>query len=175
LPADSKVTVPEVHLFDREAHAIIMDDAGQNSIPLKEFFKQGKATVDMAKEMGEAVGSFLGRVHKWGRGNKELCASVSGNPQAKKICAWYYYGRLRETLTGAPDVPKLLDPPLVVDEDDLKVVEALAEKTTKAMLEAEHDVSTEYSHRHILNGQCSSSWAIFGQETYSSFWMTKVA
>jgi len=100
---------------------------------------------------------------------------VSGNPQAKKICAWYYYGRLRETLTGAPDVPKLLDPPLVVDEDDLKVVEALAEKTTKAMLEAEHDVSTEYSHRHILNGQCSSSWAIFGQETYSSFWMTKVA
>ncbi|KAJ3480842.1 hypothetical protein NLJ89_g12256 [Agrocybe chaxingu] len=137
-PADSVVTVPEVHLFDEDAHAIVMDDAGADSVALKDFMKQGRPSLEMAEHIGAALGKFLGGMHRWGKGNEELCASVKGNAQAKAMSAWAFYGRLKDTLTGvASDVPKLSDPPLEVDEDDLKVIDALVAETTSAIMGVE--------------------------------------
>jgi 5-methylthioribose kinase len=141
LPADSVVTVPEVHLFDEEAHAIVMDDTGLGSINFKAFMQQGGPSLTMAKKIGESIGVFLGRLHKWGQGNKELCAAVKGNTQAKALSGWAYYGRLKDTLTGAAQVPFLSDPPLDVAESDLTVIDRLAEETTRSMLQVEDSVS----------------------------------
>ncbi|KAH9486413.1 4-hydroxytryptamine kinase [Psilocybe cubensis] len=134
LPADSLVTVPEVHLFDEDAHVIIMDDAGEDAISLKSYIQQGHATLASAKKIGAAVGAFLGGMHKWGKGNKELCAAVAGNSQAKAMSAWVFYGRLLPTLSGDSGVPKLMDPPLVAAAEDLEVIKGLVEETTAALL-----------------------------------------
>ncbi|KAF8956078.1 kinase-like domain-containing protein [Flammula alnicola] len=137
LPADSVVTVPEVFFFDEAAHAIIMEDTGEGCVDLKTFLKKGAASLSMAKEIGAAIGTFLGGMHKWGQGNKELCAAVKGNKEAKQMTAWVYYGRLISTLTGKDDVPKLRDPVLDIDPKDLEVIGRLAEEGTRACLEEE--------------------------------------
>jgi len=141
LPADSVVTVPEVHLFDEEAHAIVMDDSGPDSINLKAFMLNGGPSLSMAKDIGKSIGVFLGKLHKWGQGNKELCAAVKGNAQAKAMSAWISYGWLKGTLTGAARLPFLSDPPLDVAESDLKVIDQLVEETTQLMLQVEGSVS----------------------------------
>lgn len=141
LPADAVVTVPEVHLFDKEAHAIVMDDTGPGSINLKAFMQKGGPSLTMAKKIGESIGVFLGGLHKWGQENKELCGAVKGHAEAKALAGWAYYGRLKDTLTGAADVPFLSDPPLDVAESDLKVIDRLVEETTRSMLQVEGSVS----------------------------------
>ncbi|KDR85563.1 hypothetical protein GALMADRAFT_234502 [Galerina marginata CBS 339.88] len=137
LPHDSPVRVPAVHLFDEEEHVIIMDDAGEATITLKAFMQQGRATLAAAQQIGAAVGAFLGGMHRWGTGNAELCESVRGNAQAKKMSSWAFYGRLVDTLSGASGLPKLLDPPLVAAEEDLEVVKRVAEETTQACLDVD--------------------------------------
>ncbi|PPQ79874.1 hypothetical protein CVT25_002930 [Psilocybe cyanescens] len=134
LTPDSIVTVPEVHLFDWEAHVIIMDDAGEDSISLKAFMQQGRATPAIAQKIGAAVGAFLGGMHRWGKGNQELCEAVKGNAQAKAMSAWVFYGRLLPTLSGDSGLPKLQDPPLVAAQEDLEAIKGLVEETTQALL-----------------------------------------
>ncbi|KAF9532105.1 kinase-like domain-containing protein [Crepidotus variabilis] len=135
LPVDSIVTVPEVHRFDEEAHAIIMDDAGAGSLPLKEFMQKGKVTTTSAAQIGAALGLFLGELHKWGKGNETACEAVRENQQAKNISSYIFYGRMRQTLTGA-QVPLLSEPPLGIEESDLQVLDEIAKETQQTMLAA---------------------------------------
>ncbi|KAF9532106.1 kinase-like domain-containing protein [Crepidotus variabilis] len=137
LPNDSVVTVPEVYHFDEDEHAIIMEDAGINSMTLKAFMKEGKATPALATNIGRGLGAFLGGLHTWGKGNIMACKSVEGNQHAKDISAWYFFGRITETLRGAEDVPKLSDPPLDIRESDFQVLDKIQEDTRIAMLAAQ--------------------------------------
>ena len=125
-----------------------MDDSGVDSIDLKTFMQQGKATLPMAEQIGSAIGEFLGGMHTWGRGNVEVLDAVKGNEQAKALSAWIYYGRLVSTLKGLDDglpIPKLSDPVLEIVESDMEVVEKVVEETTKAMLDVQDSVRV-----HIL-------------------------
>ena len=140
---NSIATVPKVHLFDKSSHVIIMDDAGVDSINLKAFMQQGKASIPMAQQIGSAIGEFLGGMHKWGRGNAELLNAVRGNKQAKGISVWAYYGRLVSTLKGLDDglpLPKLSDPVLEIGKSDMEVIEKVVEETTKCMLDEQDSV-----------------------------------
>ena len=123
---------------------IIMDDSGVDSINLKAFMQQGKATLLMAEQIGSAIGEFIGGMHKWGRGNTEVLDSVRGNEQAKVISAWFYYGRLVSTLKGLEDdgspIPKLSSPSLEIERSDMEVVEKVVEETTKATLDVKDSV-----------------------------------
>ncbi|KAF8913222.1 kinase-like domain-containing protein [Gymnopilus junonius] len=110
LPKDSLVQVPVVHLFDEEEHVIIMDDAGADTVTLKAFMQQGRVSTELGSQIGDAVGTFLGRMHRWGKGNREVCDAVKGNTQAKTMSAWAFYGRLKETLDGTSTLEKLQDP-----------------------------------------------------------------
>lgn len=163
----SVVTVPQVHLFDEERHVIIMDDAGEESIPLKALMTEGKATLALAKEIGAVLGVFLGGLHKWGNGNEEACKAVRGNEQGKKMSAWAYYGRLKETLMGAEDVPMLSDPPLGLEEKDLDVVDSVAKEATQKIVGENDRVSLQKNfYRHPKRAEIylySSSWETFGQ------------
>ena len=141
---NSIATVPKVHLFDESSHVIIMDDSGVDSINLKTFMQQGKATLPMAEQIGSAIGEFIGGMHKWGRGNAEVLNAVRGNQQAKAMSTWAYYGRLVSTLKGLDAegvlIPKLSSPSLEIGRSDMEVVEKVAEETTKAMLDVEDSV-----------------------------------
>jgi hypothetical protein len=122
-----------------------MDDSGVDSINLKTFMQQGKATLPMAEQIGSAIGEFIGEMHKWGRGNAEVLDAVRGNEQAKTMSAWLYYGRLVSTLKGLEEdglpIPKLSSPSLEIEGSDMEVVEKVVEETTKAMLEVQDSVS----------------------------------
>jgi hypothetical protein len=141
---NSIATVPKVHLFDKSSHVIIMDDSGVDSIDLKTFMQQGKATLPIAEQIGSAIGEFIGGMHKWGRGNTEVLNAVRGHEQAKSMAAWIYYGRLVSTLKGLDDgdlpIPKLSDPVLEIGKNDMEVVEKVVEETTKAMLDVQDSV-----------------------------------
>ena len=121
-----------------------MDDSGVDSINLKAFMQQGKATLLMAEQIGSAIGEFIGGMHKWGQGNAEVLDAVRGNEQAKVMSAWVYYGRLVSTLKGSGDdglpIPKLSSPTLEIERSDMEVVEKVVEETTKAMLDEKDSV-----------------------------------
>lgn len=121
-----------------------MDDSGVDSIDLKTFMQQGKATLPIAERIGSAIGEFIGGMHKWGRGNTEVLNAVRGNEQGKAMATWAYYGRLVSTLKGFDEsdlpIPKLSDPVLEIGKSDMDVVEKVVEETTKAMLDVQDSV-----------------------------------
>ena len=138
------MTVPKVHLFDTPSHVIIMDDAGVDSINLKAFMQQGKASLAIAQQIGQAVGEFMGGMHRWGRGNAQVLNAIRGNEQAKTISAWAMYGRLASTLKGLDNLAKLRDPVLEIGKRDMEIVEKVAEETTKAILDEQNSVCISF-------------------------------
>jgi hypothetical protein len=121
-----------------------MDDSGVDSINLKTFMQQGKATLPMAEQIGSAIGEFIGGMHKWGRGNAGVLDAVRGNEQGKAMSAWVYYGRLISTLKGLGDdgqpISKLSSPTLEIGRSDMEVVEKVVEETTKAIMDVQDSV-----------------------------------
>ena len=121
-----------------------MDDSGVESVNLKAFMQQGKATLPMAEQIGSAIGEFIGGMHKWGRENAEVLAAVRGNEEARAMSAWVSYGRLVSTLKGLREdglpIPKLSSPSLEIGKSDMEVVEKVVEETTKALSDAQDSV-----------------------------------
>ncbi|TFK41990.1 kinase-like domain-containing protein [Crucibulum laeve] len=136
LPRDAIVTVPTVHLHDKEANVMIMDDCGEDTIHLKEFMQVADPSVELSSKIGTLIGEFAGRLHAWGKNNTEVYDYFEGNQQAKRISSWAYYGRLLGTLTGEGHVPKLADPQLEVRKEDLEVLGQVVQDMTQAMLSA---------------------------------------
>ncbi|KAF5323592.1 hypothetical protein D9611_005550 [Ephemerocybe angulata] len=151
VPKDSLVQVPRVHKFDYGAHAIIMDDAGEGSVTLKEFMKQGGPTVDMAVQIGKGIGEFLGSVHAWGTANRAELEVFQGHTQGKVLGARYYYGRLANFFSGKSGEPKLEDPPLLVDDATLAVLKEVGEETSQALQSAnDHFVQGDFWPGNML-------------------------
>ncbi|KAJ7910327.1 kinase-like domain-containing protein [Mycena leptocephala] len=92
-------TVPELYHFDEQAHVIIMEDCGVQSLNLKQLMLTATPSPAVAREIGLALGQFLGRLHLWGASNSSLLDYFDQNKQAKKITAWITYERLISTLT----------------------------------------------------------------------------
>ena len=128
------MTVPEVYLFDEEAHVIIMEDCGETSISLTQFMREGKLSPSKGMELGEALGTFLGRLHVWGK-DGSVWEYFDGNERARELSAWVYYGRVCATLdpTQNADLPVLRDPPLEVSQEDLKVIKKVGEEMGHAI------------------------------------------
>jgi 5-methylthioribose kinase len=145
VPSDSLVQVPHIHKFDKDVHAVIMDDAGEGSVTLKDFMKQGGPSVEMATQIGKGLGEFLGRVHAWGTEHRAECEIFQGHTEAKAIAGAYYYGQLVPFFSGSSWEPKLQDPPLVVDGATLAVLKEVAEETSKALVSANDHVRVAFS------------------------------
>ena len=134
LGEDSFVTVPEVHLFDKDAAVIIMDDAGEDSVTLKSALRDGLSLSDATiRKIGAELGAFLARVHAWGAGSQEVLDFFEANKQARTLSAWATYGRLVSTLKGE-DVPLLATPPLDISSDTLDTIAKIAKETTDAIV-----------------------------------------
>jgi 5-methylthioribose kinase len=140
LPAQSLVTVPEIHLFDQEANVIVMDDCEQSGT-LKALMQQAKISPVEAKKIGVGLGDFIGRLHSWSKGDPSVTEYFGQHQDGQRITSWVVYGRLISTLTGKDDVPKLKDPQLEVADADLKIIAQLAEERQKALIRAKDIVS----------------------------------
>jgi aminoglycoside phosphotransferase (APT) family kinase protein len=162
LPADARVTVPVVHLLDSTNHAIVMDDAGPRTLPLKAALLAGHIAPGgrRAAALGTALGEFLRELHARGRADAALRSALGAQAYefAKEISGFITYGRLGDTLRaldgeagagagagagGAGDRARLAsalgDEPLGVSEDTLRVVEVLAERRMAQIKEARDD------------------------------------
>ncbi|KAJ7119959.1 kinase-like domain-containing protein [Mycena crocata] len=126
-------TVPGLHHFDEEAHVIIMDDCGEKSLNLKQLMLTATPPSAVAREIGLALGQFLGRLHSWGTVDPSMLHFFDSNEQAKKITAWVTYGRIISTLTTA-DIPAIALLPEPVSQSDMDDIRALIAERTSEIL-----------------------------------------
>ncbi|PFH50967.1 hypothetical protein AMATHDRAFT_143692 [Amanita thiersii Skay4041] len=137
IPDDALVTVPEVYLFDEKECVIIMEDAGADSVPLKQFMIEGRLSVLMAERLGTALGEFAGRLHVWGK-DPNVLEYFEGHKMAKELFAWVNYGRLYQAIDPSKesDVAALRDPPLEHSEEDLAIIKKVGEDMAIAVKNA---------------------------------------
>jgi hypothetical protein len=133
LPEESLVTVPTVHLLDDAANVIVMDDCGEQAVTLKALMIGNTPPLSVAKEIGTALGNFLGHLHAWGSGNQSLIDIFNTNMAGKQLSAFATYGRLISTLSGEDNLPALSDPTLDVTKDRMETISRLASERMSAM------------------------------------------
>ncbi|TDL21319.1 hypothetical protein BD410DRAFT_299299 [Rickenella mellea] len=139
LPVDSIVTVPVVHLYDKETNVIIMDDCGADSLTLKQLMLVNTPNEELARTIGKAVGEFLACIHIKGCADLDFLKFFDRNQEGKKLSAWVTYGRLVETLTNVSrsrNGTALIDPPLSIPNDDILTIEQLSTTTTEHIVAA---------------------------------------
>ncbi|KAI9466949.1 kinase-like domain-containing protein [Lactarius psammicola] len=134
LPPDAHVTVPVVHHFDHAMQAIVMDDAGPRTTPLKAALLAGHIPASRAAALGTALGRFLRALHMWGRrteAGRKLREALGADVFARNLYAFITYGSVWATLRTpgrTTGLPALGDEPLGVPEETLRVIEELAER-----------------------------------------------
>lgn len=137
--------MPEVFLFDEKEHVIIMEDCGAESIPLKQFMREGRLSPSMGAKLGKGIGEFIGRLHVWGK-DKTVWEYFDANEQAKRLSAWSTYGLIEETLDRSQNekITVLRDPPLEVSARDLEVAKQIAEEMGDAVRNGHETVSRSF-------------------------------
>ncbi|KAG1875518.1 kinase-like domain-containing protein [Suillus subalutaceus] len=124
---DDVITVPNVHLFDEEAHVIIMDDCGTDARTLKQLVIDEALPQTIAEEIGAAIGRFLGRIHAWNKDASFDMGILSNNELGRMLSALVTYDRLISTLTGIDNIAALADPGLDIPDGTLAIISKLAE------------------------------------------------
>lgn len=124
---DDVVTVPNVHLFDEDAHVMIIDDCGTDACTLKQLVIDQALPQAVAEEIGIAIGRFLSRIHGWNKDASFDMGIFSNNEGGRTISACITYGRLISTLSGTDDLAALANPGLDIPERKLAVISKLAE------------------------------------------------
>lgn len=132
LPIDSLTRVPMVYLYDEVNHVIIMEDAGRDTVNLKELLRRpNPPSAVTGAAIGRALGEFIATLHVWGKSDQGQVSLefFDGHPQARAICAWATYGRLVDTIMGKSEsIPLIHDPPLEVTSEELEMISKFAEK-----------------------------------------------
>ena len=137
IPPDSLTGVPIIYLHDEANHTIIMEDAGRDSVNLKELLKRSSPpSLAMGATIGRALGEFIARLHAWGKTDQGRVSLdfFEGHPQARGIYAWATYDRLVDTITGKSEsIPLIHDPPLQVTSEELGRISKFAEERAEEM------------------------------------------
>jgi len=137
LSPDSLARVPVVYHHDETNHAIIMEDAGQDAVTLRELLNRpnppSPATGAIA---GRVLGEFISKLHAWGKTDQgqTYLDSFEGHQESRDIYARAVYGRLVTTVTGKPKpIPLIHDPPLEFTPEELDKISKFAEERGKEM------------------------------------------
>ncbi|PCH34021.1 hypothetical protein WOLCODRAFT_160534 [Wolfiporia cocos MD-104 SS10] len=138
-PPDALVTVPEVLHFDTAANVIIMTDCGDGVPSLKQLMQTDPPSPAVARTIGKALGTFIGRLHARGRTDDAFRAFFDKNEEGKRLSALVTYGRLVSTLTdGRP--PALCEPLLEVAAEDMESIERVVVETEREILNTKETV-----------------------------------
>nr|GAT47497.1 predicted protein [Mycena chlorophos] len=142
---DSIVTVPKVFLHDSNAHIIIMEDAGENSEPLKALLRRTSLPAGNLGHLCTDLGRFLATIHNRGSTDSLLMEKVNQNTQMRGITSWITYDRLLPILRGEGQYNNLFSPSLVgpdgLSEADLERMQALCSQRS-AEIHSAQDVFT---------------------------------
>jgi len=137
LPSDSLARVPIIYLHDETNHVIIMEDAGRDTVTLKELLRRpDPPSLLTGVAIGRALGEFIANLHVWGKTDQGRTSLdfFDGHQQVRDICAWAMYGRLVDTITGKSEpVPLIHDPPLQVTPEGLEKISKFAEERAEEM------------------------------------------
>jgi len=137
LPSGSLARVPIIYLHDETNHVIIMEDAGRDTVNLKELLRRPNPPSPLTgAAIGRALGEFIATLHVWGKTDQGRASLdfFEGQPQARGICAWATYGRLVDTITGKSEsIPLIHDPPLQVTSEELEKISKFAEERAEEM------------------------------------------
>lgn len=132
LPPDSLARVPAIYLHDEASHVIIMEDAGQDAVNLKELLRRpDPPSAVTGATIGRALGVFIAKLHEWGKTDQGRSSLdfFDGHPQAREIVAWATYGRLVDTIVGKSEpIPCIHDPPLEVSSEKLEKISKFAKE-----------------------------------------------
>jgi hypothetical protein len=137
LPPGSLARVPIIYLHDEVNHVIIMEDAGRDTVNLKELLKRPNPPSPVTgATIGRALGEFIAGLHAWGKASQGQGSldSFDEHPQARGVYAWATYDRLVATITGKSEsIPLIHDPPLQVTSEELDKISKLAEERAEEM------------------------------------------
>ncbi|KAK6531740.1 hypothetical protein TWF694_002915 [Orbilia ellipsospora] len=108
VPNTEFVKTPKVYWVDEVNRVILTEDAGPSSQTLKNLLLSDKIpNVDVFTKIGEELGSYLVRLHDWGRDTDVL--KQYENKDARTIASWRTYGRLEGALAKShPDLAESL-------------------------------------------------------------------
>ncbi|TFK73177.1 hypothetical protein BDN72DRAFT_249289 [Pluteus cervinus] len=140
LPADSFVTVPEVFLFDEQAHAIFMEDSGEGSITLKESVRQGRVkSAEVAKHIGASLAQFISLLHDWKSVEKQKL--FAGNELGKTFKI-QTYGLLPSTFSpeGQAGLEAFQVRPIKLSADEYKAIQEITDHQSQAMAAADQNI-----------------------------------
>jgi 5-methylthioribose kinase len=140
---DDVITVPAVHLFDEEAHVVIIEDCGMDTRTLKQLVIDEGLTQMVAEDIGAAIGRFLARIHAW---NKEASFDMgifTNNEAGKKTASFFLYECLISTLSGQNNIAELADPVLDISKAKLNVISKLAQTRSYEI----NNTSKSFTHR----------------------------
>ncbi|ETW86732.1 hypothetical protein HETIRDRAFT_307373 [Heterobasidion irregulare TC 32-1] len=135
------VRVPEVYLFDEERHVIVMEDAGEGAVTLKQLLTEGAASKEVCAGIGAALGGWLRGLHEWGREGGAAAEAgalevFDGNAVGRWVTGWATYGRLADTVAGRGGVGALDEPPLGVGEEAVEVLREVARVRAREIAES---------------------------------------
>jgi RNA polymerase II subunit A-like phosphatase len=139
--SDAFVTVPEVHHFDDNEHAVIMDDCGVNAVTLKQYCidfdgsNQAARTIEVERVCSE-LGKFIHAFHTRSRGDSNALESLGTYEPAKRIFGWALYERLVSTLQLSEPLELLGTEPLDVSESDIATITDIEKEVSEAILGA---------------------------------------
>jgi len=134
-PEDALVNVPKVYHYDGQAHFFIMQDCGPHSRTLKQFLIDEPNGLDTeeAKRLGNALGVFISTVQEEGTKDRELMECVAKNGEMRRISAWYFYGKLVDSLTGGENNLLPLDKSFELSPEDVATLEELVTEATESI------------------------------------------
>ncbi|TFK70427.1 hypothetical protein BDN72DRAFT_887951 [Pluteus cervinus] len=141
LPADSFVTVPEVFLFDEQAHAIFMEDSGEGSMTLKEYVRQGRLqSAEVAKHIGASLARFISLLHDWKSVEKQKL--FAENELGKTVKIQTTYGLLPSTLSpeGQAGLEAFQVRPIKLSADEYKAIQEITDRQSQAMAAADQNI-----------------------------------
>jgi 5-methylthioribose kinase len=144
------VTVPAVHLFDEEAHIMIIEDCGpgMDTGTLKQLVIDEALPQILAEEIGAEIGHFLARMHAW---NKEASFDMgifTDNEVGKAMTSLVPYSYLSSTLSGQSNITDLADPVLGISKSKLDVLSKLADTRSYEI----YNTSESFTHGDFWPG-----------------------
>lgn len=108
IPPVAGVSLPGVYFEDPSNHVFIIHDYGETSTTLKEYLKCSPPSVELARQMGNSLGRFLGELHVTSHQSQPvdspgvlLKAKFSENVQGRDISAYVTCGVVKGKLSSS--------------------------------------------------------------------------
>ncbi|KAJ7114832.1 kinase-like domain-containing protein, partial [Mycena epipterygia] len=137
-------TVPELHDFDKHVHEIIMDDCRVESITLNELMLTATPSITVAREIGLALGEFLGWLHSWGAADPAMLDVFDQNKQAKVVIHYCFLAITRHIISTptTDNLPAVALIPGEIPDSTLDAIRAIVDERIPEIYQSRETLAT---------------------------------